>query len=76
MRVIHMYEMQLNLAMDCIGVGLRWPFLLWLSHFKTKTSFGFLTKKSGVIFLYLSFEKSENELVRPKMVFLVILAKF
>ena len=45
MRVIHMYEMQLNLAMDCIGVGLRWPFLLWLSHFKTKTSFGFLVGK-------------------------------
>ena len=46
---------------------------LWLSDFKTKTSFGFLIKKSE--FLFYFFEKSKSELVRPKMVFLVILAK-
>ena len=48
--------------------------LLWLSNFKTKTSFGFLIKKSGVDFFHF-FEKSKNELVRPKMMFLAVLAK-
>ena len=50
-------------------------FLLWMSDFKTKTSFGFLIKKSVAIFLKIS-EKSKNELVRPKTMFLAILAKF
>ena len=58
--------MQLNLAMDCIGVGLRWPFLLWLSHFKTKTRFGFLIKQSGGVFNFS--KQSQNELVRLKHV--------
>ena len=49
-------------------------FSLWLSDFKTKTSFGFLTKKSGCLF-FTFFVKSKNELVRPKTMFLAILAK-
>ena len=49
-------------------------FSLWLSNFKTKTRFGFLIKKIRGRF-YIFFEKSKNELVRPKMVFLAILAK-
>ena len=46
-----------GLSMD-FRVGLRWHFLLWLSDFKTKTSFGFLIKKSGAIFNF--FRKVEN----------------
>ena len=61
-----------------VGHGLQsgptLAFSLCLSDFKTKTSFGFLIKKSGVVFFNL-FEKSKNELVRPKMMFLAILAK-
>ena len=49
-------------------------FLLWMSDFKTKTSFGFLINKTRGQILYV-FEKSKNELVRLKMTFLVILAK-
>ena len=45
-------------------------FLLSLSDFKTKTSFGFLITKIRGRFL-----KSENELVRPKMVCLVTLVR-
>ena len=49
-------------------------FSLWLSEFKIKTSFGFLIKKiRGRFFNF--FEKSKNELVRPKTMFLAILAK-
>ena len=50
-------------------------FLLWLSEFKIKTSFGFLIKKSGVLFL-IFFETSKNELVQPKTMFLAIQRKF
>ena len=61
-----------------IGHGLQsgptLAFSLWLSYFKTKTSFGLLVKKiRGRVFYF--FEKSKNELVRPKTVFLAILAK-
>ena len=61
-----------------IGHGLQGgptlAFLLWLSEFKTKTSFGFLIKKIRGRFFYF-FEKSKNELVRSKMMFLAILEK-
>ena len=57
-----------------IGHGLqRRPtlaFSLWLSKFKTKTSFGFLIKQIRGRFYF--FEKSKNELVRPKTMFLAI----
>ena len=49
-------------------------FLLWLSNFKNKTSFGILVKNIRGRFFNFS-EKSKNELVRPKMMFLVVLAK-
>ena len=53
-----------------IGHGLQsWPallFLLWLSHFKTKTRFGFLIKQSGGVFNFS--KQSQNELVRLKHV--------
>ena len=45
-----------------------------MSDFKTKTSFGFPIKKLSGRFLYF-FEKTKNELVRPKAMFLAILAK-
>ena len=66
-------------AYSWIGGGLQsgptLAFSLRLSEFKTKTSFEFLIKKNqGSLFFYF-FEKSKNELVRPKMMFLVILAK-
>ena len=48
-------------------------FLLWLSDFKTKTSFGFLIKKSGVIFYF--FEKSKKWARIAKNDVLAILAK-
>ena len=39
---------------SCIGQGLQsgptQAFSLWLSYFKTKISFGFIVKKSGVVF--------------------------
>ena len=47
---------------------------LWLSEFKTKASFGFLIKEIRGSFFYF-VEKSTNELVRPKTMFLAILAK-
>ena len=50
-------------------------FLLWLSDFKARTSFGFLIKNIRDCFFYL-FEKPKNELIRPKKVFLEILAEF
>ena len=50
-------------------------FSLWLSYFKTKTSFGFLIKKNRGHFLFFFFKKSKNELVRPKMMFLAIFAR-
>ena len=39
-----------GLAKDC-RVSLRWHFLLWLSDFKTKTSFEFLINKIRSLFL-------------------------
>ena len=36
-------------------------FLLWLSNFKTKTSFGFLVKKSAVVYFFIFFQKSKNK---------------
>ena len=62
----------LSLQLDWSWIA-EWAYagiLLWLSDFKTKTSFGFLVKK-GVVF----FKKSKNELVQQKLVFLAILAK-
>ena len=55
-----------RLQLDCHGLqsGSTLEFSLWLSDFKTKTSFRFLSKKSGVV-SYFS-ENSKNELVRPK----------
>ena len=47
-------------------------FLLWMSDFKTKTSFWFLIKKWVIFFNFLG--KVKNELVRPKMGVLAILA--
>ena len=47
-----------GLAMDC-RVGLRWYFLLWLSKFKNKISFGFLIKKIRGRF-FLLFSKSRK----------------
>ena len=44
-------------------------------QFQNKDQFWISRQKSGVVFL-IFFEKPKNELVRPKMVFLVILAKF
>ena len=49
-------------------------FLLWLSEFKTKASFGFLIKKIRVHFFYF-VKKSKNDLARPKNDVLAILAK-
>ena len=54
-----------------LQTGHRLAFLLWLSDFKTKISFEYLTKKKTGSFFF----KSKNELVRPKMMFLAILAK-
>ena len=66
------------LAYSWIGNALQsghtLAFSLWLSDFKTKTSFGFLIKKSGVIFLNF-VERPKNELVQPKRMFLASLAK-
>ena len=66
-----------KLSYSWIGHGLQsGPTLacsLWLSKFKTMTSFGFLIKKFRGRFFF--FEKSKNELVWPKTMFLVILAK-
>ena len=68
----------LNYIYSWIGHGLKsgptLAFLLWLTDFKIKNIVGFPIKKiRGRFFKF--FKKSKNELVRPKMVFLVILAK-
>ena len=61
-----------GLVMDC-RVGLRWYFRCGCPISKPGPVLGFSSKKSGVIFIF--FEKLKNELVRPKKVFLAILAK-
>ena len=58
--------------MDC-RLGLHWHFRCGCPISKPRPVLDFSSKKSGVVF-YL-FEKSKNELARPKMVFLAILAK-
>ena len=69
-------KIQLTLECSWVGHGLqtghRLAFSLWQSDFKTKKDqFWISHQKNGVVFL-----KSQIiELVRPKMVFLVILAK-
>ena len=61
-----------------IGHGLQseptLAFLLWLSDFKTKTIFGFLVKKLGVIFLFF-FRKVEKWAFPAKNDVLEILAE-
>ena len=60
-----------GLTMDC-RVGLRWHLHCGCPISKPRSVLGFSSKKSRVVYF---FEKSKNEIVRPKMVFLVILAK-
>ena len=62
-----------GLTMDC-RVGLRWYFCCGCPNSKTRLVLNFSSKKSGVVFSYF-FEKSKNELVQPKTMFLAILAK-
>ena len=62
-----------GLTMDC-RVSLRWHFCCGCPISKPRPVLGFSSNKSGVVFCYF-FEKSKNELVRPKMMFLAILAK-
>ena len=59
-----------------LQAGLTLAFLPWLSDFKSATSFGFLSPNYTYVACFFSFffKKSKNELVRPNMVFLVILA--
>ena len=54
-------------------VGLRWHFCCGCPILKSRPALDFSSKKSGVVFF--SPEKLKNELVRPKTMFLVILAK-
>ena len=63
-----------ELAMDC-RVDLRWYFRCGCPIQKSRPFLGFPTKNQGSFFN--SFVKSrKHELVRPKIVFLAILAKF
>ena len=55
---------------DRLQSGPTLTFSLWLSDFKTKTSLGIPIKKPGVVYFFIFFEKSKNELVRPKTMFL------
>ena len=58
-----------------LQTGLTLAFLLWLSDFKTKTSFGFPSANyTGHVFWFF-FKKTQNELVWPFLMFLAILAK-
>ena len=68
-----MYSLVYSWIDNELQIGPTLAFMLWLSDFETKTSFGFLIKKSGGLFYF--FKNSKNELVRPKMVYLAILAK-
>ena len=80
-----MHRIKIGISTCCVGfhVQLDWPWIAEWAYagifavagvFKTKTSFGFLIKKIRRRFFYF-FQKSKNELVRPKTMFLVILAK-
>ena len=58
-----------------LGIGRTSAFLLSMFDSKSAPSFGFLIENyTGHVF-WIFFEKPKNELVRPKMVFLAILAK-
>ena len=58
-----------------LQTGLTLAFLLWLSDFKTKTSFGFPSANyTGHVFWFF-FKKTQNELVWPFLMFLAVLAK-
>ena len=61
-----------ELAKDC-RVGLRWHVCCGCPISKLRPVLGFSSKNHGSFFKF--FEKSKNELVRPKIVFLAILAK-
>ena len=53
----------------------RWHFCCGCPISKPRQVLDFSSKKSGVDFFFNFFEKSKNELVRPKTAFLAILAK-
>ena len=55
-------------------MGLHWHFRCGCPIPKPRPVLDFSSKKSGVVYFDF-FEKSKNELVWPKMMFLVILAK-
>ena len=57
-----------------LQIGPTLAFSLWLPDFKTKTSFGFLIKKSGVVCFYF-VEKSKKRARTAKNSVLAILAK-
>ena len=61
-----------GLAMDW-RVGLRWHFCCSCPNSKPRPVFDFSSKNQGSFFNF--FKKWKNELVRPKMMFLAILAR-